>query len=505
MATEATGLDAVVEEITKIKAFVEEKHEAGLAPLRDEVARMVEGVETAQKQVDELRRGRVDRTSSDGKIIVREGPLAGFDALDIGIMRRLGQDMLSGRLQDPAAVREHPMFKMVDDAQQQLVDGFSIDSLLAWEERAISMRGMASGLQRYDGPVQKFAGEAAQWRNEMRNEFVRRAMDSTTAGSGDELVPTIEAAQLWMDVNLRTAIMPLIPQIAMPSQPFDIPKQLGDTNWYPGVENVQALLTDLSTGKVTLTAQTLRTGIPFSDELTEDSIIALVPEIRSTLVRNAAEVMDDVILNADQTTTNGINSDGATISTSTAGKAQWLLGWDGINHLPLVDNTSQGNDHNADVTADAYGEVLRQMGKYAAPTERGDVTFITDVGTAIASLGIDEVETVDKIGGRATISTGELSGIYGLPIVWSGLMRAADTDGKVTDAGNSENNGRIVGVNTTQWRVGLRRGFTLEPDRTAGQGQTTLYASFRLAFTERSGTRSTATHTAMNYNITNVS
>ena len=67
---------------------------------------------------------------------------------------------------------------------------------------------------------------------------IKAAMDFTSSGSGDELVDTQEARVLWDDVNLETAVAPLFNTIQMPSNPFQIPLQLGDVNWYPGTENV---------------------------------------------------------------------------------------------------------------------------------------------------------------------------------------------------------------------------------------------------------------------------
>jgi len=301
-------------------------------------------------------------------------------------------------------------------------------------------------------------------------------------------VPTFEAAELWMDVNFDTLILPVMPQVTMPTNPFDIPAQLGDTNWYPVSENVQVTTTDVATAKATLTAYGLKTGVPFSDELEEDAIIAFTPELRRNLVRNAAEVIDDVILNADTTTTNNINADGTTIGTSTAGKAHWLLGFDGLIHLPLVDNTSQYEDHSAAISADVFNEMLARLGKYGAPRRRGDVVYIVDIRTAIRALSMTEVETVDTAAQRATMSTGEIAVLYGVPLIRSDVMKLAeDGDGKVTSGGNSTDVGRILCVNTTQWRVGFRRQVTVETEREAGKGQTTMYVSFRIALTERFG------------------
>ena len=334
-------------------------------------------------------------------------------------------------------------------------------------------------------------------------ESIRKALDSTTAASGDELVATMEAAELWMDVNLETKILPLLRQSPMPSNPFDIPSQFGDLNWYPTAENEQGTTTTVSTGKSTLTAYEIKAGVPFSDTLEEDAIIALIPELRANMARNAAEVIDDLLLNADTTTTNGINSDGATIAKTTAAKAHWLLGFDGLIHLPLIDNTAQRRAHSTVVLATMFNNNLIKLGRFAAPGHRGDVVHVSDVGTMFTSMTIDEVETVDKIGPRATISSGELASVYGVPYIVSEQMKLADTDGKVTDSGGNTT-GRVLSFNATQWRTGFRRQISFEADREPGKSQTTLYVSFRLAMTERTGTRSSAAHTALQYDISSV-
>ena len=138
------------------------------------------------------------------------------------------------------------------------------------------------------------------------------------------------------DVNLETAVAPLFNTIQMPSNPFQIPLQLSDVNWYPGTENVATKSSSLTTARQTLTAYDLVAEVPWSYDLDEDAVIAMIEELRQGLLRNAREVIDDVILNGDTTTTNNINAAGATIANADAGKGQWLLGFDGLLHLPLV-------------------------------------------------------------------------------------------------------------------------------------------------------------------------
>ena len=331
---------------------------------------------------------------------------------------------------------------------------------------------------------------------------LKAAMDSTTTGSGDELVPTQEAQALWTDVNLETIVAPLFSRVDMPSNPFEVPLQLGDVNWYPGTENLATTSTALSSAKQTLTAYELVGQVPWSLTLDEDAIIAMAAEVRTSLVRNAAEVIDDLLLNADTTATDNINADGATISKTDAGKGQWLIGFDGLLHLPLVDNTSQANNHAAAVSDDMFNKIRAKLGRYGVrPSE---LAYIMDINTYIRSLSVSNFRTLDKLGPNATVLTGQLGAVEGIPVIVSEQVKLADTDGKVTDAGNGTDTGRLLIVNRSQWRVGFRREMAIETDRDIQKRQNIMVISMRLAFAERSGTASSATHTALQYNITGV-
>jgi HK97 family phage major capsid protein len=489
--------------VTEIKDFVAEKVEAGIKPLREENERMAVQLSKMNEAKREEDRRSVARVTDEGHIKVRSGRLAGWDAFALtcteGMLTeycrsegrgdwrgtRLGEDIVEGRNQIAALITPDGIAEWGENATKAMRSTMS--PTVAIKRRALD----------------RYADSIGSHQTEMR-KYAIKALDSTTTAKGDELVPTFETSEVWRDVNLATPVAALIPQRAMPTQPYDLPYDFGDVNWYPSAENVQGATSDPSTGKTTLTAKGLKAGVPYSDELSEDAIIAFVPELRASLVRNAAEIIDNVILNADQTAASGINSDGATITTSSAGKAHWLLGLDGLIHQALIDNSSQATDVNAAVSASGvYNQVLRSLGKYAGSQVRGDVVMVCDVNTAIASLALDEVETIDKLGVRATISTGELAAIYGVPLIQSEQMALADVDGKVTDAGNVENNGRVLAFNATQWALGFRRGITVEPQREAGKGQTTIWVSMRIALVPR-GTRSSNTHTSIAYNITGV-
>lgn len=406
------------------------------APLAEEQARLRKSLDDVIANQRESQRAAISAKSTPTERRVDTGAYSGFDALDLTLARSLQR----------AAAHSHG-----DDATRE------------WGIR------------------------------------LKAAMDSVTAGTGDELVPTGFSQKLWQDVRLETRVASLFKEVEMPTNPFDIPLQLGDVAWYPGTENAETTQTAVATKKQTLTAHELLAEVPWSLTLEEDAVIAMLPELRKTLVDSASNVLDDVLLNADTTAANNINRDTGTVGLTTVNESQWRIGFDGLLHLPLVDNTAQGTDFNAKVSSAMFIGLLSKLGKYAVTN---DAAFICDTSSYIQALGLDQVATVDKLGLKATVLNGQLGAIFGVPIIVSSQMRLADSDGKITHNGATNNKGRVLAVNTSQWRIGYRRRLMIETQRDIQKRQHTMVVSMRFAFAERTGDRSTATHTALHYNIT---
>ncbi len=495
--------------IGEIGGFARERVDAltgDVRLLREENERLRAGMAEMQERARERRRADIARVDGDERgIRVVGGRFGGFGPLDVGIMRVVARSHRA----NPDAPHARSWAAQLREATRAMIADVTpddVDRHFQSIERRLRAGVVAPSLPvgaNARDPEMQFRQVVQPTLNHLREAAIRAAMDSTTAGSGDELVPTLERAELWMDVNLQTLVAGMIPAFPMPSQPFDIPTQLGDVAFYPGVENTGPTSTKLSTGKVTLTARELVAQVPFSFSLDEDNALpSLLGEIRNSLVRNSAEVLDDIVLNADTTETNNINADDATITTASAGKAHWLLGYDGIIHLPLVDNTDMANNHKSGVSDGMFNAIRAKMGRYGArPSE---LAWIMDVNTFIRAQSVDSFRTMDKLGPNATVLTGMLGAVEGIPVIVSEQMRLADADGKATSGGNTANTGRLLLVNRTQWAQGYRRMPTVDVLRDPHKRQTVVTVSFRHALAERSGNRSTATHTALQYNITGV-
>ena len=485
-----TDIQGIKKDLADINSFVRERFEpvsGEIGLLREETERIARTVNSAVERERSVRRNALSGYAQDAALpTVPSGAYAGMDILDLALVRRFAHSQRREGF-GPAWIER------AEEAKRLLAASITPSDIQA------SHTAAERRLERWFSVDSKDTGQFQGFSRQLLGAMTRAAMDSTTAGSGDELVATLEARELWQDVNLQTLVAPLVPTFPMPSNPFEVPRQLGDVNFFPGTENTASTDTALATGRTTLTAFELVGQVPYSFTLEEDGVIAMLPEIRASLVRNVAEVLDDIILNADRTKTNGINTDGATISASTAGKAHWLVGYDGIIHLPLVDNTSQANNHNAAVSDDMFNELRTKLGKYGARPSQ--LAWVMDVSTFIRAQSVEQFRTMDKLGPNATLLTGMLGAVEGIPVIVSEQMALADADGKITDGAATNTKGRLLLVNRTQWAQGFRRQLMIDVDRDTQKRQTVVTVSFRHALAERSGSRGTATHTGLQYNI----
>jgi len=331
------------------------------------------------------------------------------------------------------------------------------------------------------------------------SEELQKALTATGGSTGDELVPTSMAAELWEDFFLESRIVSNIGMVPMPTDPFDMPLGLGDVTWYKGAEATDPqAASDPATAKSTLTSTEQVCEVDWSYNLDEDAVIAVLPALRKRLKVSGGLQMDKFVLNADGTTdgTGNINHDDGAPETYD----YWMsAGQDGIRHIWLVDDSDMGVDAGGDALADSdILDALVNMGKYAVNPEK--CAIFCDVSTYFKGLqNLDAVQTLDKYGEKAVVLTGELGKYRGIPIVPTSAQELTEDDGK-RNAGGGGTLGQISIPNLDMWNVGFRRELLIEVDRDIQARKLIMVVSFRIAVAAH-GTRASAAHTAGIYNI----
>ena len=242
----------------------------------------------------------------------------------------------------------------------------------------------------------------------------KKAMDTAAATEGGNWVPTDLSNQLMEFVRLEAKVAALFPTINMPSNPYELPIQLGRFTSYKhseqtantGQTKMTKNVSSGTTGKITFTAVPHAVEVLASDELTEDSIIPMIPFLQKEIVTALAEGREDAILNGDDA---GTHQD-----TNVTAAADRRKLWLGLRAMSLDQSYSR---ELATFTLSNLRLARADMGKYGI--KPSDLAWVVSISAYLKLIDLDGVTTVDKYGPSATILTGELGKIDGIPIIVS--------------------------------------------------------------------------------------
>jgi len=334
------------------------------------------------------------------------------------------------------------------------------------------------------------------------NSFLRKAMYSTSTGTGDEWVPTGYSPELYDLVRLSLKCAALHPSVNMPTNPYIYPVVASDSEGYKISESTAdaaavtaaSLIraTNVGTTNFTLTAVKIGARMVFSEEMAEDAIVPVLPVIRQNLVTAMTGAIENAIINGDD---NGTHMDS---DTTNAYDARQI--WDGYR---LNCQSASKTDGSA-FTGENFNTMTKKMGVYGIdPSKLAIVTSIAGYSKFLMlkdSAGTLLTTTLDKYGPSATIFNGELGKVFGMPIIVSEKMRQNLNATAVYD-GTTTTKTIVLCIYKPGFMIGNRRGLTLKTADEITTDQTVLVATQRLAF---SNIYAAATNyvVGMLYNIT---
>jgi len=336
----------------------------------------------------------------------------------------------------------------------------------------------------------------------------KKAMDSTTAGEGDEWVPTGLSPELVAEVTQMGMIEGMHPHIPMPTQPYEIPIQTGRLESFKASENTgstgQTAITKSSvvglTNKLTLTAIDLGVEVLVSKHLQEDSIVGILPFLRNEIVAALKRGVEEGCINGD---TTGTHQD---TDVSVANDRRRI--WAGFRKLALensysVDFAGAGNSFDFET----WMKVRAKHGKYGI--NPSDLYWLVGLELFFKSLSLKDangnaiVTTIDKLGSRATALTGVLGVLAGSEIAVSefskGDLNASGVNGAVS-ADNIKSS--ILSVQKSGFVFGDRRDARIQllSEKYAEEQQDALLSVIRKDFKALRPIASNAA-VAIGYNI----
>ena len=321
------------------------------------------------------------------------------------------------------------------------------------------------------------------------------------SGVGAELIPDQFLAELHMKFEVPTVVRSLFNEVQMTSNTMLAPRiNRGGRPYIKGnVTSDNPALYPVSTvsmGQAQITAKGLATRYILDEELIEDSAILLLPAMQRMIAKDMRDALEDAIINGD------------TAATHQDDIAQWNIrdrwgatGLGGSNdHRRLfIGLRAAAYDKSTTLNVNSFDsakflELVSKLGEYASSDK---VLIVSPEALYEHLFGLTELITLDKFGPQATILTGQLGSIFGMPVVVSRFMSDdLATTGKYTGSGATT--GMLV-VSRESWNIFARRGIQIQQEQDITSGAYNMVATERLTFDSLDA--STVKNVAFGFNL----
>jgi HK97 family phage major capsid protein len=341
------------------------------------------------------------------------GAASVLDALDGGAGRKLGAGV-AGRILDT------------------LVETKSQDpDLLAAQEHIDRSYIMSTALGKPITELKYF------WDGIKREKYLKKNLDVadvqvTLTATGWQ--PAVFTQRMIEKIRLALTVANLHSRINMPADPYRFPVEGPDALVYlvpergnvdadvlgspAGAQRVPAGFTDTGASNLIMSSKKIGTRVVLSNEMDEDSFIPILPYIEGKIAQAMADNQDNVCVNGDSAGT----LDGGSFAATDP-----RLAWSGYRKfLSTVSTAFVDNGGGLTIDISKLRQVRQLMSKYAISVR--DVVWLVGPAGYIKFLSISAgahespVQTLDKYGAAATILTGELARVDGIPVIVTEFM-----------------------------------------------------------------------------------
>jgi HK97 family phage major capsid protein len=267
--------------------------------------------------------------------------------------------------------------------------------------------------------------------------------------------------QMLTKLEAELMIEPLFAKLTMPQNrnQFSIPGRATDALAYLIAPGADAIESTITAGKITFATSRIKTLVSVTDQADQEAVVAVIDLVKQELVSSLARASEKGIIAGD---------------TALSDANDVRKAFDGL----LKTAVAAGNtvDGTGAISAANVLAARKALGVYGL--NLADLAIIAPVKVAYDMLGLDEVVTVDKYGTAATILTGEIGKLYGMPIVASAYVpENLDATGAV-DTVTPGTKTAVLVVNKRFFGVADRGSIGIEEERKA-VSSSTLYVGYR--------------------------
>ena len=334
---------------------------------------------------------------------------------------------------------------------------------------------------------------------------------SGTAGQGGEWVPDEFRESMYQEYMTPRTLADefatiqvdrptvLIPRMNYGGRPFKRGTVSSDT-----VDDNAFLASTPQSAQATISITGLAARYRVDTDLIEDQAVQMVPMLTKQIGADLTDAYEDCVINGDarlfaasqDTGRNNWNIRNRWGGASFVDASDHRYTFNGLRYWchPVRKNTEL-NLGGAALTGAKILELISKTGEMAAA--QGLMLIVSPEYFIKEFLKLDEVKTVDTFGPAATVLTGQLGSIYGVPIVLSRFMGNAMNASGFYDNITKTKSG-VLCVNKSSWVNYQKSGIIIETAKEIASGALEIVATVRK--TLASADQDSATNVAYMYN-----
>ena len=324
--------------------------------------------------------------------------------------------------------------------------------------------------------------------------FMKAAIQKSlydAAGKGEEFIKDEFSDQLYMSYKTPSMLAEQFEVVPTQSNTILIPRfdNPGGRPYIKGALTSDSPADNIFTASTPTTAQAsiaikgFAARYRVSGDLLEDAAFSILPSLQNSILRDLHDGYEDCMLNGDTTAVHAddianwnIRSRWGAAGLGTA--SDHRRNFKGLRRLASDASTSDiAILGGAAVTADDIISGLALMAEYSSQ----DMMLVTSPEMLLTLLKLSAVQTIDTYGPAATIVTGSLANIFGMPILVSRYM-GADLNGSGLFDNVLKTKSGIILVNRASYKHYQRRGITVETQRDINSDSVNVVATLRRTF-----------------------
>lgn len=250
------------------------------------------------------------------------------------------------------------------------------------------------------------------WKNQLGG--LMKAFNITDFSSW---IPTVNARFYFEEFEIPLLIGDMFDQLPMESASVNVPGALG--RLFGKLETDVATFTSQSNTQANyiVTAKNNVVHTQISEDLSQDSVPAIMEKLRREVVMGVARSEERAYLDGDDSVTH--------MDADVTAATEFRKAFKGLRKRGL-DNSANDSvyDHNGDAPSkELFRQLLKKAKRFAS--EKGDLAWIfgTSIGTDLVTGAIPELFTAFAFGGPASNVTGQVPPVFGIKGVESEWVR----------------------------------------------------------------------------------